>query len=961
MGRVLASAIVAAVAAIAPAQLEDEAGRIDLGPLDSQNQTRRPELAQRTVAVFDFEEQHINPRDLPMNWIRAQDDREVRERPGFPLYNLAVLDYTVAGEGVGSVRLPTDGGSTSLRLSAGVIPVFPNADYRVTALVRTKGVDLSRARMTLRFLDDDANPIDDSERHTELVASNGRWVPIETELWGDFEQAAYVQIDLELLQPRQFQTNTLGDQQIWIDDIGVAAWFDNVVVTQLPRVEIRTTSDTNIVALPDSPSLELLVRDLTGEQLTADIVIRDIADRVVGTWTRSIGSGRTVSQWQPELELLGWYRAFVYIRAGDRLVGDTYVDFIWIPGDSRQVTGSRRTRTGQDKRTVLHAGSIDRERFGLAIEHLPERLQQLIPEIAARLGVGRVSLPAWQGDLEPEDALGIVERLVPTIEALIDDSRRVSLTIPRVPTPLAHSGGIDQTDIVAMLALPEQSWSPYLLPMLDRFGERVHRWVIGATGGTGTFRRADLTGDLQAATEALAALVPGPIVAIPWRPEFAWPDIPEQTETPAGALLVHWPASLSATAVAAFADVWNDRQPSTELTFSIEPARPGDYGYRWSTAQCLRHAVEFWAHFDSRLDPFTGHSTRLELVEPWTWTGARRPQLMPRPELAAWRCLIDRLADRRVVATIQTIPGVTCYVLAPTESAPDARGGAVVMWRNDDRWNAPPVEILLGQGSATMYDPFGNQTQIEPIASSVESFGQARLVHHVPVTPMPLFIENIDVEMVGFLASFRVEPTFIPARSVRHQRQIIFTNPWKSRLTGRYFIIQPGGRSTPDAPPDRTWNLIPRSAQFSLAPGETVRLPLSVAFTKALEAGPRPFVFDIELTADRDYPPLRIAVPMEIGLEHLYLDVSYRTDGDSLLIEARITNTGSENLTLEVESFAEGFPRERRSVSGLEPGQQVVRRFSYPDARAALLGNKVSVRVTDIQSAARLSKSVDIR
>ena len=51
---------------------------------------------------------------------------------------------------------------------------------------------------------------------------------------------------------------------------------------------------------------------------------------------------------------------------------------------------------------------------------------------------------------------------------------------------------------------------------------------------------------------------------------------------------------------------------------------------------------------------------------------------MPRPELAAWRCLIDRLADRRVVATIETLDGITCYVLDAADSAPEARGGAVV-------------------------------------------------------------------------------------------------------------------------------------------------------------------------------------------------------------------------------------------------------------------------------------------
>ncbi|MBZ0171017.1 MAG: hypothetical protein K8E66_01420, partial [Phycisphaerales bacterium] len=95
--------------------------------------------AERITRRFDFEERDTNPGKLPRFWIRAQHDPPSRVRPGFPLWNQGHLDYDVSASGAGSVRLPTRGGSASLLLDPGVVTVFPDADYVVTARVRTEG------------------------------------------------------------------------------------------------------------------------------------------------------------------------------------------------------------------------------------------------------------------------------------------------------------------------------------------------------------------------------------------------------------------------------------------------------------------------------------------------------------------------------------------------------------------------------------------------------------------------------------------------------------------------------------------------------------------------------------------------------------------------------------------------------------------------------------------------------
>ncbi len=202
---------------------------------------RRPALAHRVAAQFDFEQRDANTLNLPINWIRAQHDPEVpRFRPGFPIWNQAELDYTVAASGDGSVVLPTNGGSTSLRLEPGVLPVFPGTDYLVSARVRTDGLVHARASIRARFLDASGEPIPGSETHAQPMISQGQWRDISVEIWGRFDNAAFLQIDLEVLQEKQTGLLPDGPFRVWREDRGARAWFDDVTVVLLPRVTLTT-------------------------------------------------------------------------------------------------------------------------------------------------------------------------------------------------------------------------------------------------------------------------------------------------------------------------------------------------------------------------------------------------------------------------------------------------------------------------------------------------------------------------------------------------------------------------------------------------------------------------------------------------------------------------------------------------------------------------------------------------
>jgi hypothetical protein len=270
----------------------------------------RPAAATRIVKRFGFDDRPDNPIGLPPNWIRAQHDPGVpRDRPGFPIWNEARVDLDrPAFAGDGSVVLPTRGGSTSLLLDPGVIAVLPTASYLVAAQVNGSGLEHARARVVVRVLDQRGDPIPGATAQSAAVAPGAGWTPIAVAIAADDPASAFLEIELLLLQPREFQRMPLlpEDLHVWPADYSGSIHFDEVTVLQMPSVHLTSPEPSNIIASDTPPELDVRLRDLAGEPLTADITVQDAdgrprCPRTAGTGpsaasrTRAGSSARTCS------------------------------------------------------------------------------------------------------------------------------------------------------------------------------------------------------------------------------------------------------------------------------------------------------------------------------------------------------------------------------------------------------------------------------------------------------------------------------------------------------------------------------------------------------------------------------------------------------------------------------------------------------------------------------------------
>ncbi|MEL7472533.1 MAG: hypothetical protein AAGK04_04385 [Planctomycetota bacterium] len=901
----------------------------------------RPSTAHRVVRTFDFDHPDLNPGDVPIGWVRAQDADGVRDRPGFPLWNLARLDTQHAQSPPGSILLDISGQSASLRLLPGVIPVFPGADYLIVAKVRTEDLEDARARLVARFLDATGEPIAESETSSPLVRSPGRWSTLRLALVGAYENAADIQIDLELVQPSVYAPRSLDPHRIRAEDIDARVWFDDVVVSQLPRVELSTAAPANITTADEPPTIELSVRDLTGETLDAELHVTDDTGRHVDAWHGRLGRGNIRESWTPQLPGFGWYRADLIVSNEQGPIGSASLDFVHIPA---------RPETPTDA-----AG--DRRRFMLMLGDRADHLIDAAPEMLDRVGIAALAVPLWRDDDDPERILAALERLAPVAESLARRAVDLDFELPLIPHALRRDLALEAGDIPALLARDRSTWSPYLDPFLDRFGQLSARWRLGAAEplGGAPIAVTGLGERIATARDALARLVPGPRVRIPWPSEIALP--PEFASIESTSVAIHLPSDLDADAiaplVATLADsglrASDENGPSIDMV--LAPPDLDDTAPRDAAVAFTRLTLAFWRSLATGRQ---AEHRRLAIAAPWTPTLARRPQIMPRPELAALANLSDRLNGRVFTTAFSPAPHVTAWLFEPRPNAPLGHDALLVVWADHPTAKGVPVEFQLAARDVHAFDIYANQTTLPLTTVGLND----RTIHRFTPTDEPLFIEGVDPRIMRFAAGVRIRPTFFTVSQGAIRTELVVENPFEEPLAGQWTIVSPGGRAV-GAARSRSWDIRPAAGSLSIAAGGSRTIQLSVAFSLLEHARKMPFIIEAELPTGR----VRVHVPVEIGVPDVDVELSYRPapgpDGPHLVVRARIANFRETDLSLRGAAFAPGAPRQNAILPTLPSQRQTTRRFFFRDAYEASKGKDVVVSFTTANDE-RLSKSIYI-
>lgn len=929
----------------------------------------------RLVQRFDFEEREAgNVEDLPRFWypigrdpntadpnfLRLPLHRELADRPGFPRYNLVAFDTTQHVSREHSFGLSMASGSAGAFLQAGAVPVVADTDYLITAEVRTQGLTRGSARMTAYLVDQSGERVDgtlvQSRPINNMTRGGGDWRTLSVTLRGDTKEQgqrgkgpAWIGIELELLQPEPAAGHPLGPQQVTLRETGGRAWFDDVAVWRLPRVEVWTQEACGVVRVPQRPRVTASVRDLAlpGGDPMARLRAVDTAGRVVDETSKRLTTGAAGEwSWTPKLPRYGWYLIELAV-----LDGEAEQPVIAAANQAADVGGAE----GEDEPEPVVARALSavvwlgREgtlrdggepRFMLDATGASAMERNLLPEVMRAAGLRAVTLSAWSRDTELASLAGGQASLESLLGRLRSEGVEPTLSFQPVPEMLAKGlrrsldegdQGADDVTSLDVLASPRRDWGPWVEPVLLRQGQQVSNWTLGdASQQAGDAAEGgDASAKVEGALAAVRELAPSPTLRVDW-PLSAPPGRGAGEPREGVEYVLHVPTGIAAERLPEQFAAWSEHAAAGLLWLALDRLPADEVDHPQRVEDLALRMIEAW-----RVE-----GVRLSLDRPWTDAKRREAAVLPDPLLGVFASVAHRLAGRRVVGEmpVDAKGGERVRAVILQDEA-DASRGALAVW--SEAGDAAFDMDLGGDPTAIGIDVWGNRRLVER-----ERQGEGK--HRVEVSTTPRFIEGIDPRLAMLRASLVLDQPFIQSVQRPHRRTLTLTNPFPRPLTGSLDLQPPDG-----------WQVTPTRAEVAIPAGETRQIAITLTPPVSETAGDKSLRARFAFAADRKYD-IELATPMELGLTGLDFEATLLITGGDASVEVLITNTGETPRSLYAFAMLPGHARQEQLLTRLEPGQSITRTFRFPRGVGALRDHPLRAGVRETDGPAMVTRRLEL-
>lgn len=875
------------------------------------------DLTSRVVQAFDFDEPN-NADPVPLYWVRIADS-------GYPQWNDAAFYPQRPGEGDSNrcVRVPTIGGNAGLRLVAGVVPVIPEVDYHLRVNVRTEGLRRSRARVLAYFVDEDGRRIDSSMAESALLDTAGAWRDAQVILRGispgtvlrnrDGTQVglpAWMQVELLVEQRATWNSDPATRPRVLLEDVvGAAAYFDNLTIWRVPRIELASTASNNLFVQPAVPTLYIRAQDVASATLLTTIRTYDYRGELIDERELRISNDWQPALYRPALPGLGWYRAIANVSENGTEISRTWLDFAWMPDVA-----------GESKLPLRFAG------FGIVGDDLPLDQWPAVPDLLAALGSDSISLPMWETDFTRSKMHAHRSAVSPIVTRLNDQSRSVSFVITALPDELAAQEHVNPSLIYETFGRGTDEVWRYLEDFLISFGQVVTRWQFGPTDSLGAGRVDNSPERLDAILRRLFALVPAPQLVVPWSAEQQQAASLINTNAdaslaalPSGGVrsmsnpVVHFatilPNEVLPETIGSYLAPWTENLLSS--TVVIERADRAAFGVEHEVNDLVRRAVLAWE----------AGATSMAIRRPWHVEAHQPDKPMPEAIFPVWRNLASHLSGRLEHARLDLGNDVTAVVFRDEQG-----NGTIAVWHDSPTSEVVRASIFLGNRPVKVSDVFGNVAQV-PVTNGV---------HEIRITREPHFIDDAVINLALLRSGFRVTPRWIEGAAAVHMHEMILTNPWKTSIAGTLRIIEPA-----------EWDIRQRVRHFSIGAGEELRMPLVFTYPAYETGGPKRIVVDIGLQ-NISTNAVRMESIVELGFQKVALVPHYEyalnPEGkEELVITLEISNNSDQPVWLSAMVLAEGYGRLELDVAQLQPGETTVRVFRLPDPATRLLNPQMRV------------------
>ena len=919
-------------------------GHEEATPIPPHSDTPTPPAAaaavnpgSRIIKTFDFEEKAAgNFETTPMFWSKVADR-------GYPIYAAGKFVTDVHRSGATSFRMDIDGGSVAYQFEPGRIEANPNADYYVLGFVKTTPMEHARAEISAWFADDKGHPIPGTMVHSDHYASpvraalggagaaagagaggaDAEWHVLHLYLPGqNIAAIKSLVLQMGLLQPQQMSNGALGKFELYHQDIKGSAWFDDLVVFQLPRLALACPPKVagNIFASGQAAQLDLTVSDLGRDKLSAAVSIADAeGKRVAGErWDIEVDATKPWTQ-RYEAGLLppGEYTATLDVLDRNSLVARRKVRFL-----------------------CLSAASLyDRPaaEFGVCATEWPAEVWNELPVILRHTGVGVVKLPAWRREMSEEALLRQDQPFDALINALSRLEIRTQASFAEVPT-VVRERLIDKKagqgdSVLSLMEADPSIWRPYMSFLLARYAARVDLWELGGHGDGGA---ADRFGGADArfarqygkAYAELAGLLSKPQLEIPWNALYDF----DAKQYPHAVLDLRLPASIRPAQIpayiASFAAEMNGAAAATS------PAMTGPATTAPATLPGVAplpvapDVIAFVEPLDAsnyrrndRLGDFAQRvvyarsagprATFIDLpVERRSALGSLAAFSEPDELLSVYRTLVRSLGGAACKGELKIAPGIKAFLF-------DHHGVATIaLWSDARPQDETALDLPLGPGGARRVDLLGNAA---PLAADAKT-GLTR----VTLTGTPVLLEQVDSRLLELRGSFTLDPARMPAGVGAVTARVTLMNPFAEPLAGVLKLLPPKG-----------WTADPPTIAVSLSPGGALNQAVTVRYPYAESVGPKTMA--ARFTQDGTGQIVEMSCPLTLTSDLVEMECfaevlpgSASAGGAELVLQQMITNVSDTAIDAQAYAMVPGFSRQQRFVLGLKPGQTVLKRFSFP-------------------------------
>ncbi|HXE52205.1 MAG TPA: hypothetical protein VN541_04285, partial [Tepidisphaeraceae bacterium] len=622
----------------------------------------------RVLKTFDFEERRLgNEEALPMRWVKLHG-------PGLPHYVNGRLDTERRRSGKYSFRFDLNGGSLIYRYGPGLLPVQPGGHYRVEAYCQTTALPNARARITAFLVDEDGHTIENTITHSALHASaqdSQTWKKLSVELTAGASAASLV-IELELLQPELYASARAAERPIYEQDIYGSCWWDDITVSQVPEVALRTGHAGNIFKRDEPLRINVMVSDRCTDDLMAQISVRNALGQEIyqRTGTPNVRQGVRVGDRRKRMVLElpqlppGWYEMRLVMSSAGLPLGSQSTAFVVLPDNG--VT------------------SPPDGRFGFVATNLPADVWDELPQVLPLLSAGRVKLALWSGDADVQQDGDAFDRLLKHLREL-----GITPTGCLLEPPPSLAAKLNGSGWKALLNVPDSVWQPDLAFLVSRHANHLDRWQLGADGSTAFVTDPAMREVYRRVYRQFSALVDKPDLAMPWP---AWYEL--SGRLPATVALDVPPSVLPSQIPLYVQDLHAGSDHNLSLT--LELLSRSSYG-RDVQMRDLAQRVIYALSADAK---------RIDLPLPLS---ATRDQdgvaTEPDEVLLVMRTLISTLSGARYRGRVSIADGIEAFLF-------DRDGqGIMALW---DRGDAPGTrELALNLGSRPVsIDLWGNTTPL---------------------------------------------------------------------------------------------------------------------------------------------------------------------------------------------------------------------------------------------------------